>query len=98
MAVRTCVVSCSDLRGVEHAVEITAESIYEAVAQALRVFCDHEWVDEIGGGLTTVKVVVRSPEIEHTVRVKDFERWLQSDGKMPAEVMLKKRLRDLVKR
>jgi hypothetical protein len=40
---KTCKVSCIDLRGVEHAAEVTAGSLYEAVAQALRIFRDYEW-------------------------------------------------------
>ena len=38
-------------RGVEHAVEVNAGSVYEAVAQALRIFRDNEWVEGIGRGL-----------------------------------------------
>jgi len=37
MALRSCLVSCRDLGGTEHAVEVTAESLYEAVAQALGI-------------------------------------------------------------
>lgn len=43
MAVRTCRVSCLDTQGFEHAVEVTAQSLYEAVTQALRVFRENEW-------------------------------------------------------
>jgi hypothetical protein len=42
VALKTCRVSCVDLRGVEHAVEVSANSLYEAVAQALRIFRDNE--------------------------------------------------------
>jgi hypothetical protein len=35
VALRTCQVSCRDLKGIEHAVEITADSLYEAVARRL---------------------------------------------------------------
>jgi hypothetical protein len=50
--VRTWRVSCRDLRGIEHTVEVTAETVYEAVAQGLPVFCENIGVDEIGRGLT----------------------------------------------
>ena len=96
MAVRTCRVSCRDLRGIEHTVEVTADSLYEAVAQALRVFREDTWVDEIGRRLTAVKVVVTQPEVEHRVVIRDFERWLDSGGKTPAEITLKSRLRTLL--
>jgi hypothetical protein len=32
MAVRTCKVTCRDPQGVEHTVEVSAQSLYEAVA------------------------------------------------------------------
>jgi hypothetical protein len=59
---------------VEHAAEVSAGSLYEAVAQALRIFRDNEWVEDIGRGQTQISVKVKHPEIEHTVRVQDFER------------------------
>jgi len=82
-------VSYCDLNGVEHAVEVTADSLYEAVAQRLRVFRENDWIDEVSRGQTTISVVVRHPEVQHKVRVKEFERWLESQGRTPAEVSLK---------
>jgi hypothetical protein len=98
VSLRTCRVSCCDLKGVEHAIEVTADSLYEAVAQGLRAFRENDWVDDIGGGLTTITVVVRQPGAEHKVRVRDFEEWLESQGRTPAEMSLKGRLRELMRR
>jgi hypothetical protein len=89
-------VSCVDLRGVEHAVEVTAGSLYEAVAQALRIFSENEWMERIGRGQTPISVKVKHPETEHTVRVQDFERWLEASPRSPAELVLKNRLRELL--
>jgi hypothetical protein len=89
-------VSCNDLRGVEHVVEVSADSVYEAVAQGLRAFRENAWVDELGSGLTAVTVRVKQPEVEHRIVMKDFERWLESNGKTPAEIVLKNRLRQLL--
>jgi hypothetical protein len=96
MGLRTCRVSCRDLKGVEHTVEVTADSLYEAVAQGLRVFRESDWVDDLGRGQTTVSVVVKNPEVEHKVRVQDFERWLEASPRSPAEMILKNRLRELL--
>ena len=98
MGLRTCRVFCCDLKGVEHAIEVTADSLYEAVAQGLRAFRENDWVDDIGRGQTTITVVVRQPAVEHKVRVREFEQWLESQGRTPAEMGLKRRVRDLVKR
>jgi len=60
MALRSCLVSCRDLAGLEHAVEVTAESLYEAVAQTLGILRGDQWVDQIGEGLTELKVRVKT--------------------------------------
>jgi hypothetical protein len=97
MALRSCLVSCRDLAGTEHAVEVTAESLYEAVAQALGIMRGDQWVEEIGEGLTELKVRVKQPAVEHRVRMKDFRRWLESQGKTPAECTRKRKLMALAK-
>jgi hypothetical protein len=96
VSLRTYTVSCCDLKGVEHAIEVTADSLYEAVAQGLRTFRENDWVDDIGGGQTTITVVVRQPGVEHKVRVRDFEQWLESQGRTPAEMSLKSRSKALL--
>jgi hypothetical protein len=80
---------------VEHTVEVSAASVYEALAQALRIFPDNEWVDDIGYCRTPIVVKVKHPEVEPTVRVQDFERWLEANPRAPAEMILKNRLREL---
>ena len=69
---------------------------HEAVAQALRIFRDNEWVEDLGRGQTPISVKVKSRKIEHTVRVQDFERWLEASPRSPAEMILKNRLRELL--
>ena len=95
MAIRTCRVTCRDAQGVEHTVQVTAQSLFEAVAQALRVFREHEWSDEPTGS-TSVVVTIKSAEVEHRVRIRDFQTWLESAPKSPAEMALKRRLRDIL--
>jgi hypothetical protein len=54
MAVRTCTVTCRDAQGVGHTVQVTAQTLFEAVAQALRAFREHEWSDEPTGSTSVV--------------------------------------------
>ena len=54
MGLRTCTVSYCDLKGVQHVIEVTADSLYEAVAQGLRVFRENDWIDEVGRGQTII--------------------------------------------
>jgi hypothetical protein len=96
VTLKTCRVSCVDLGGIEHAVEVSANSLYEAVAQALRIFRDNDWIEGIGRGHTAILVKVKHPETEHTVRVQDFECWLEAAPRSPAEMVLKNRLRELL--
>lgn len=97
MALRSCLVSCRDLNGTEHAVEVTAESLYEAVAQALGILRGDTWVEEIGEGLTELRVRVKHPAVEHRLHMKDFRRWLESQGRTPAECARKRKLIALAK-
>src|ERR1700691_3581977 len=96
VALKTHKVSCFDLKEVKHTVEVSAGSVYEAVAQALRIFRDNEWVEHLGRGQTPITVKVKHPEIEHTVRVQDFERWLEASPRSPAEMILKNCLQEIL--
>ena len=95
MTLKSCSVSCEDTNGHEHAVEVTAETLYEAVAQALAAFRSNGWVGEIGKGHTLV-IRVQQPAVEHRVRLAEFERWLGQNGRSPAEMSLKVRLRSIL--
>jgi hypothetical protein len=75
---------------------VTAETLYEAVAQALATVREQDWVGEIGRGLTEVTVKVRNPEVTHIVKIQDFENWLNRGCKSPAETVLKARLRQML--
>lgn len=97
VALRSCKVACRDLAGVDHTVEVSAETLYEAVAQAIAMMQRDGWVDQIGEGLTEVRVRVSPPAIEHRVLMRDFRRWIESQGRTPAEAALKKRLIDLIR-
>jgi hypothetical protein len=49
-----------------------------------------------GRGQTPISVKVKHPETEHTVRVQDFERWLEASPRSSAEMLLKNRLCELL--
>jgi len=60
MPIRSCRVTIQDMDGVSHTIEITAATLYEAVAQALVALRGSEWVAGIAQGIN-VKVSVRIP-------------------------------------
>jgi len=76
---------------------VTAESLYEAVGKALVIMRQAAWVEEIGEGLTEVRVRVSQPAVEHPVLVEDFRRLLDSHGRTPAECALKRRLAEMAR-
>jgi hypothetical protein len=75
VALRDCQ-ACRDLTGTDHTADVTADSLYEAVARALSILQKDAWAEELGNGLTELKVRVRQPAVEHRVRMKDFWHWL----------------------
>jgi hypothetical protein len=45
------------MEGVAHTVEVTAATLYEAVALGLKQLQGNEWVENIAGGLNEVCVI-----------------------------------------
>ena len=96
MALKAGTVAIHDLNETAHAIDVSAESLYEAIAQALATLRGHDWVGEIGKGLTSVTVKVRHPDVTHVVKIQDFENWPNRGGKSPADIVLKTRLRQML--
>jgi hypothetical protein len=98
VTLKSCTVHCRDLQDVEHSVCVTAESLFEAVAKALALFRAESWVGEIGKGMTSLRITVKHPAVTHEVKMQDFEQWLDRAGGSPADVMMRNKLRQLLKR
>lgn len=96
MVLRTCTVSVKDVYDVEHSIDVTAETLYEAIATALAALQKDVWVAEIGQGFTTVTVLVQQPAVKHEVKMKDFVSWLNRQGRSPSEVILKQKLEKIL--
>lgn len=96
MALKTCTVIIQDLNQTEHALDVTAETLYEAVAQALAALGANDWAGDIGRGLTTATIKVRHPEVTHVVKIQDFENWLKRGCNSPRDMVLKGRLRRML--
>lgn len=56
-------VSLEDSNGVEHAVEVLADSLYEAAAWGLSLLSKNAWTDQKPGPLTRLRVEVREPAV-----------------------------------
>jgi hypothetical protein len=94
-----CRVSHRDIEGIEHATEVTAESLYEAVALAVARFRrDDGWVmSPPGPGCEfQVKVLPDSP-ITHSVPLKRIETFaLHGTVTGPRDILRKQRIRKLL--
>ena len=96
MTVRSCRVTIQDMDGVSHTVEVTAATLYEAVAQGIAAIRGNEWVAGIAQGLNIVKVSVADVRIEHEVKLMDFTNWLERNGGSPREISDRRRIRSIL--
>lgn len=67
MSVRTCEVTIKDLDGVAHTIDVTASTLYEAVALGMAAVRSEEWANGIAMGLNSVKVQVTNVPVQHEV-------------------------------
>jgi hypothetical protein len=96
MPVRSCRVTIQDLEGVSHTVEVTAATLYEAVAQGLAAIRGNEWVAGIAEGSNLIKVSVADVRVEHAVKLGDFTKWLERSGGSPHDVSQRQRIRSIL--
>src|SRR6202790_3893544 len=96
MPVRSCKVTLTDMEGVSHTVEVTAGTLYEAVALGMAAIRTDEWVTGIAQGLNAVKVRVMNVPVEHEVRLMDFTKWLDRSGGSPREISDRKRIKSIL--
>ena len=96
MPVRSCRVTIQDIGGVSHTVEVTAATLYEAVAQGLVAIRRSDWVVGIAQGLNVVKVSVAEVRVEHEVKLGDFTKWLERTCGSPREMSDRQRIRSIL--
>jgi hypothetical protein len=89
-------VTILDTEGVAHTVEITASTLYEAVALGLAAIRGNEWVAGFAQGLNTVKVSVANVRVEHEVKLGNFTKWLEKTGGSPRERSDRHRVRSIL--
>jgi hypothetical protein len=97
VSVRSCLVSFTDNRGVQHSVEVTAETLFEAAALGVALLRKDGWVDQGFALGTKLRVDVREPATRHTVTLSQVERWLDGATSSPNERVRKDRLRELLR-
>jgi len=96
MEVKSCRVTVRDMEGVAHTVDVAAATLYEAVAVGLKNIRGNDWVERIPNGLNAVTVRVKNVEVEHTIKIGEFTKWLERKGGSPAEMMRRQRIREIL--
>jgi phosphoribosylformimino-5-aminoimidazole carboxamide ribonucleotide (ProFAR) isomerase len=80
---------------VSHTAEVTAESLYEAVALGLKAIRGKDWVEGLREQFK-VDVSVSDIPVRHTVEMKEFNAWLERDGGAPRDLVQRKRARKIL--
>ena len=90
-------VSYLDSRNIEHAVDVTADSLFEAAAVAVRAFREGALMDDLPVAGTELRIAVFPLPVEHRVRLQRVEQWAQTATvKSPVEMLRRERVRELL--
>ena len=84
-------------KGTEHAVEVEAESLYDAVGVAIARFHDAPSAMLSASRRGRFTVEVRQPTTTHTVEYAAFARWMNEPFGSPPELAVRAKLKELVK-
>jgi hypothetical protein len=82
--------------GIAHSVEVTAETLYEAVGQGLAAIRGQEWVAGLAQGMNVIRLTVANIPVQHEVRLQDFTKWLEKSGGSPREVSQRWEIRKIL--
>lgn len=94
MAAARCRVSFEDTEGVTHAALVQAESLYEAVALAVKEFSQDPMVPRPAPTAEFI-VALERPPVEHRVRLGQVSKWAESTTREgPAGVTKRQRVKD----
>jgi hypothetical protein len=97
MAASRCLVSFIDSDGVLHALDVDAESLYEAVAVAVAGFREDDVSPSLPGPMTEFTVAVYRNPVEHKIRLAQVVKWSErtTDGG-PAGIVKRQKVRTLL--
>ena len=91
----SCRVSFEDEHGISHAVSVTASSLFEAVALAVRAFQSQAWTPPVPPAVP-LTVVVSAPIAHHQVTVQKVRQWAAGTARSPADRLQRERVRSML--
>jgi hypothetical protein len=92
----TCTVTLTGEDGVQHSVEVTAATVYEAAIRGLRELKLSDWSREETYDARNLKIAAKSPVVVHTVNLRRLKEWLARPAGSPRDVAMRSRLRELL--
>jgi len=92
MALRTCIVSYSDLQ-CRYSVEVMAETLHEAAVLGIKALQIRQ--DTLH--LLSLDVAIKQPEVHRQISGASLAAWLARTSRDPKEQELKKRLGELLR-
>src|ERR1700735_2286908 len=97
MAGSRCRVSFTDSDGVLHAVDVDAESLYEAVAIAVAHLREDDVSPSLPAPMTEFTVAVYRNPVEHKIRLGQVLKWAEHTPKEgPAGMVKRQKVRSLL--
>jgi hypothetical protein len=91
-----CRVSYKNDDGV-HTVEVNAETLYEAVAEAVAEFREDQTISELPGLETELTVIVLRKPPEHQIKLNRVHEWAKPSTKGgPAAMLRRERVRKML--
>jgi hypothetical protein len=94
MEPRTCRVTLLDIEGIAHTVEVTAGTLYEAVAMGITALRADGWTGELVQ--REIVVSVQNVAVEHRVRMNEFYQWVERSIGSPAEKTRRRRVKEIL--
>jgi hypothetical protein len=92
----SCIVKIVDDAGVEHSVEVRAESVYEAAILGMSKLKRHGWESD-GSTIGWVTVEIHEAPTIHRIQVGNMLGWINRSGRTPRDEIRKQKLRTLLK-
>lgn len=96
MAPCRCIVSFTDLDGILHEVSVYADSVYEAVGEAMQNFRSGGITEALPGPLTEFSIAVHRNPVTHKLKLKQVTTWAEGGGKSPQDTLRRTRIRRLL--
>ena len=93
-----CRVGYVDVFGVRHEVELSADTLFEAVALAVAQFRKHDWIECHPTAAEFTVSVQPAPPVVHTIKLAAVEQFAKYGAvKGPKDILRKKRIRAWLK-